>query len=411
MGLLDRLFSRKAVVSSENLLEQYLRGSTSAAGAAVTTVTAMRVAAVYSCVRVIAETIASLPLHMYRRLPNGKERVPEHPLYRLLHSDPNPWQTAFEFREMMQAHLCLRGNAYAIISWDGDRIVRELLPIHPDRVQVTQRADMSLVYDITGASGAAVSFPQEEILHVRGLSSDGIVGRSVLSDAREVIGVASATQDYASRLFANDATPGVIIKHPARLGPEASKNLKASWDAAFSGSANARRTAVLEEGMTIERLSMTADDSQFLETRKFTRSEISGIFRVPPHLIGDLDRATFSNIEHMGIDFVTHCIRPWLVRWEQALSKALIVAPQTYFPEFNVDALLRGDIKSRYEAYAVGRNWGWLSANDIRSLENLNPVDDGDEYLQPLNMVRAGTPPAPAEPPAAPPAGDTTDGS
>jgi HK97 family phage portal protein len=411
MGLLDRLFGRKGVVTSEALFDAYLRGTASASGASVTTPTAMRVAAVYSCVRVIAETIASLPLHMYRRLPNGKERAVDHPLYRLLHSDPNPWQTAFEFREMMQAHLCLRGNAYAVISWDGDRIVRELLPIHPDRVQVTQRPDMSLVYEIATAQGAAVAFPQDEILHLRGLSTDGISGRSVLSDAREVIGVAAATQDYAARLFANDATPGVIIKHPNRLGADAAKNLKASWDAAFSGSSNARRTAVLEEGMSIDRLSMTADDSQFLETRKFTRSEIAGIFRVPPHLIGDLDRATFSNIEHMGIDFVTHCIRPWLVRWEQALTKALVVAPQAYFPEFNVDALLRGDIKSRYEAYAVGRNWGWLSANDIRSLENLNPVDDGDEYLQPLNMVRAGTPPAPAEPPAAPAAGEPTDGS
>lgn len=403
MGLLDRLFPRKAT-TTDKVLAEILRGATSASGANVTSESAMRVAAVYSCVRVISETVASLPLHVYKRLDNGKERAPTHPLYRLLYREPNPWQTSMEFREMMQAHLCLRGNAYAIVSWNGDRIVRELIPVHPDRVEVTQRPDMSLVYEIRGAGGGKVAFPQDEILHLRGLSSDGVCGRSVLADAREAIGVAMSTQEYAGRLFANDATPGVVLKHPTRLGPETAKALKASWDSAFGGSANARRTAVLEEGMTIERLSMTSDDSQFLETRKFTRSELAGIFRVPPHLIGDLDRATFSNIEHMGIDFVTHCIRPWLVRWEQALSKALIVAPDTYFPEFNVDALLRGDIKSRYEAYAVGRNWGWLSANDIRALENLNPIEQGDEYLHPLNMVPAGSVPAPA-------AGGTTNGA
>jgi HK97 family phage portal protein len=147
---------------------------------------------------------------------------------------------------------------------------------------------------------------------------------------------------------------------------------------------------VLEDGLTIERISMTADDSQFLETRKMSRSEIAGLFGVPAHMIGDMDRATFSNIEHQGIEFATHCIRPWAVNWEQALSRALFVAPWLYFAEFNLDALTRGDIKSRYDAYAVGRNWGWLSVNDIRSLENLNPIQGGDVYLEPLNMRRAG---------------------
>ena len=390
MGFWDRFFGRKST-TPDRIFAEIVRAGASASGAAVTSETALRVAAVYACVRVISETVASLPLKVYKRLDTGgKDVATTHPLYELLHMRPNPWQTSFEFREMMQTHLCLRGNAYALINWRGDRIVDELIPLHPDRVTVTQRPDLTLVYEVQNASGVRIPFPSEEILHLRAMSSDGIVGRSPLADLRESIGTAITTQDYAGRLFRNDATPGVVLSHPGKLGAEASKNLRESWDALFGGSSNARRTAVLEEGMKIERISMTAEDSQFLETRKFARSEIAGAFRVPPHLIGDLDRATFSNIEHMGIDFVTHCIRPWLVRWEQSLSRALVTAPQFYYPEFSVDALLRGDIKSRYEAYAVGRNWGWLSANDIRSLENMNPVEGGEVYLQPLNMNLAG---------------------
>lgn len=368
-----------------------IRGTQSAAGIAVNDDIAMRVAAVYACVRVIAETVGSLPLNMYqRRGDGGKERAPNHPLQLLLHDRPNGWQTSLEFREQLTAHCLLRGNAYAYINWGlGDRVA-ELIPLHPDRVRVEQADDMSLVYIVSKPDGKESRFQQDDIFHLRGLSSDGVIGRSVLSDARDVVGAAFATQTYSGKFWANDATPSVVLSHPAKLSADAATRLKESWNAAFAGSSNARRTALLEEGMKIERLALTAEDSQFLETRKLQRSEIAGLFRVPPHMVGDLERATFSNIEHQAIEFVTHCIRPWLVRWEQAISRCLITATGTYFSEFNVDGLLRGDIQSRYQAYAIGRNWGWLSVNDIRGLENMNPVDSGDIYLQPLNMQEAG---------------------
>jgi HK97 family phage portal protein len=396
MAWFDFFRGRKAV-TVDDIAREIARARMGSSGAVVTSDSSMRVAAVYGCVRVISETVASLPLHIYRRTSGGKERADTHPLYRLLHDTPNAFQTAMEFREMMQAHVCLRGNAYAYINWVGPSRATELLPLHPDRVTVKQRADMSLIYEVRNASGVT-EFQAEDILHIRGLSSDGITGRSVLEDARETIGVAIATQEYAGRFYANDATPSLAITLQGKLGPDARKRFVETWNDTFSGSRNARKTVVLEEGAKVEPIAMTFDDAQFLETRKFQRSEIAGIFRVPPHLIGDLDRATFGNIEHQSIEFVTHCIRPWLVRWEQALSKALFTAPGTYYPEHAVEGLLRGDIKSRYDAYSIGRQHGWLSANDIRALENMNPISGGDTYLQPLNMAPAGSPAAQGQP-------------
>jgi HK97 family phage portal protein len=391
MGFFDRFFSRK---SAGSVIAEVLRGTQTASGAHVNVDSAMRVAAVYACVRVISETIGSLPLHVYqRRNTGGKTIYREHPLYKLLHSQPNSWQTSFEFREMMQAHFELRGNAYAYKSMDQRGNVLELLPLHPDRVEVKQLRDMSLEYHVQLGEGAErVVLRQDQVFHLRGLSSNGYTGRSTLADAREIIGVAIATQEFAGRFYKNDATPSVVLQHPGKLSKEVADRIRDSWNTAFAGSGNARKTAVLEEGMQIERLTLSAEDAQFLETRKFQRSEIAGLFRVPAHLIGDLERATFSNIEAQQIDFVMHCIRPRLVRWEQALMRDLFVKPELYFPEHNVEGLLRGDAKSRFDAYAIGRNWGWLSVNEIRERENLNPIPEGDVYLQPLNMVAAGQP-------------------
>ena len=391
MKFLDRILGRKAS-TPDQIVRAYLAGATSASGMPVNEETAYTAAAVYSCIRVIAETVASLPLQVYERLPDGgKQRAENHPLWDLLTKAPNAWQTPFEFRELLQGHLLLRGNAYAAITWVGQSVAKELIPLHPDRVTVEQRPDFSLVYKVARKSGAPIQINQEDMLHLRGLSSDGVTGRAPLEDARDAIGLALATQRYGARVFKNNATPAVVITHPSKLSPEARNGLREQWDDIYSGTDNAARTAVLAEGMKVEKLSMTAEDAQFLETRKFSRSEIAGIFRVPPHMIGDLDRATFGNIEHQSIEFVTHCIRPWLVRWEQALSMALFTAPGKYFPEHNVDALLRGDIKSRYEAYAIGRTNGWLSANEIRSWERLNPIPGGDTYIEPMNTRPLGT--------------------
>lgn len=350
----------------------------------------MRVAAFYASVRVLTESIASLPLEIYRRLPDGgKEREARDRRYRLLHQQPNGWQTAFEFREILTYHVLLRGNAYAYISRDGSGQIHELIPMHPDYVTVEQDDQYRVRYQYAPPRRAPIVLSQREVLHIRGLSRDGVTGVSVLEWARESLGGAIAVQDHGNRLWANGANPGIVLKHPSRLSDEAFKRLKQSWADTYESTGSAGKTAIIEEGMGIERLAMTSQDAQFIESRKFSRSEIAGLMRVPPHMIGDLERATFSNIEHQDLAFVKHSLRPWLVRWEQALARDLFRQPDL-FPEHNIDGLARGDLKSRYEAYAIGRNWGWLSVNDIRARENLNPIEDGDEYLRPLNMEPIG---------------------
>lgn len=365
----------------------------------------MRVAAVNACVSLIAETCGSIPLHAYQRTSDGgKRRVDDaNSLGRVLRK-PNSWQTPMEFRSQLTAHMLLRGNAYAWINWAVEvgrdakprDVAQELIPMHPDRVSVetgwNQRVPR-VQYFFHSDRGDKVLIPSDEILHLRGLSSDGVMARSVLSDAADAIGCALSTQRYAAALFENDATPGIAISHPKRLAPEVAKKLKENWDDLYKGPRNARGTAVLEEGMTISRISMTAEDAQFLETRQFQRSEIAGLFRVPPHLIGDVDRSTSwgTGIEQQQIAFLVYTIRPWLVRWEQAIHRAIVIREGDYFVEHLVDGLMRGDIKSRYAAYATGRQWGWLSANDIRGFENQNPIEGGDVYVTPLNMAPVGT--------------------
>lgn len=382
-------FRKERSYTGPDEIERAIRGHGATSGVNVTEEAALQISAVYACVRIISETIGSLPLMVYDRLPNGgKRRRMRDSLHILLHDAPNDTQTAMEFREQMQAELCLRGNAYAQIIRDSRDFPIALVPLSTPAV-TPRWSGGTIVYDHQSSTGLR-TFPKRDIFHLRGRSSDGLVGRSVLRDARDTFGVAIATQNYAGKFWRNDATPGVILKHPAKLSPEAKKNLKASWDSAFGGEGQ-RGTAVIEEGMTFERITVPAEDAQFLETQKLSRSMICGIFGVPPHMIGDLDKATFSNIEHQAIQFVTMSMRPWLVRWEQAIFQQLIFS-NDIFAEFAVEGLLRGDIKSRYDAYSVGRNWGWLSVNDIRALENMNPIDAGDLYLQPLNMQEAGTP-------------------
>ena len=365
---------------------------------------AMRVAAVYSCVRVISETVASLPLLTYTRSgERGKMRATTDDRYWLLHDQPNAEQTSFEFIETLVASLLLRGNFYAIKkqSTRGRNAgkIDALIPISADMVTVKVTdgpIKMITGYDIAGDR----SYAPSEIVHIRALSLDGVMGRSVVRDASDTFRAAQAAQEYGRRSLENDATPSVVIRHPETLDEEAAKRLKDSWSEMFSGPRNAGRTAVLEEGMSIEKLSMTAEDLQFLDTRKLQRQEIAAIFRVPPHLIGDLSQSSFSNIEQQAIEFVVHCIRPWCVRIEQALGRKLFTPAerQTLFCEFLIDGLLRGDLKSRYDAYVGARQGGFLSVNDIRALENLNPIGpEGDVYLQPLNMAPAGAPVAGAK--------------
>jgi len=390
---IGKFFTRKADRQIKDQVSRFFESAVAKSGVSVSEDTALKYTAVFACVRVISETIASLPLFLYQRLDRGKRKATEHPHYKLLHLKPNPEITSFQFRETLQAHLLLWGNAYAEIEWGNDGWINGLWIITPNRVNPKRDETGNLVYDVCLPKGGIVTLSKYQMLHLKGLSYSGLYGYSPISLAREAIGLGIASEEFASRFYQNDATPGGALKHKGQLSDKAYERLKKFWNERFQGLSNAHRVAILEEGMDWQSVGIPAKDAQFIETRKFQKTEIAAIYRVPPHLIADLERATFSNIEHQSIEFVIHCIRPWAVRWEQELSTSLLLPGEqdNYFYEFLLDALLRGDTESRYRAYATGRQWGWLSANDIRELENMNPLPDGkgDIYLVPLNMVEA----------------------
>lgn len=398
------LFERRSIGSSHELLELLTRGTRSIAGTDVSEASAMRVAAVLTCVSLVSRTIASLPLKVYERLEDGRSKQPavNHPLARVL-LQPNTWQTRSEFVQTLQAHLMLRGNAYAWINRVTDPrfglYIKELVPLHPDRIAVEQREDWTLAYTLTRKSGAPMPIPADEILHLRGLSTDGVLGRSVLQDARDVIGIAQATQAHAGSYWAGGGVPDVALRHPKALGDKARKNLEESYAENYGSGENKRRWIILEEGMELTPISITAEDAQFLETRKFQRGEICGLCHVPPHLIGDTEKSTSwgTGIEQQTIGFLNFGIRPWLVAWEQRFNRDLILAPHRFFVEFNLDALLRADSTARGQFYWLMRQMGAYSANDVRAKENENPVPGGDVYLQPMNLAPLGSNPLKTE--------------
>ncbi len=352
--------------------------------------TAMQTTAVYACVRILAETIASLPLHTYRYTDNGKEKATDHPLYYLLHSEPNPEMTSFVFRETLMGHLLLWGNAYAQIIRDGRGKVLALYPLLPDKMTVS-RTEKGEIFYLYNKDGEQYPLRGDEVLHIPGLGFDGLIGYSPIAMAKNAIGMAIATEEYGAKFFANGANPGGVLEHPGVVKDPA--RVRDSWNAVYQGSGNAHRIAVLEEGMSFKSIGIPPEQAQFLETRKFQTEEICRIFRVPPHLVASLDRATFSNIESQSISFVVHTIRPWLVRWEQALTKAMFSGKEKkeYFASFVVEGLLRGDYQSRMNGYAVGIQNGFLSPNDVRALENLNAIpsaEGGDIYMVNGNMLK-----------------------
>lgn len=395
MGILSKLFKFEKRASNP-FEEPRFWGDIayqSATGISVTPDTAKRCAAVFGCVRVLSETIAHLPFVLYQRGGEGRSREINHPLYSLLHDAPNRWQTSFEFREMLMGHVLLRGNGYAQKVYDRRGAVIELVPLNPTRVTPKMTATGDVYYEFRPQAGGVVNIPGTDVFHLKANASDGLVGVSPIAEAREAVALSMAAEEFGARTFQNDAQPGGVLEHPGKLGDDALVNLRKSIQDQHSGVKNARKWMILEEGMKWSKIGMDLQDTQYIETRKFQIEEIARIFRVPPHLIGHLDRATFSNIEHQGLEFVTHTILPWLKRWEQAISLRLMTPQErkTYYSEFLVDGLLRGDITSRYQAYAVGRQWGWLSADDVRRLENMDPLPEGQgaKYLLPLNMIDA----------------------
>ena len=357
----------------------------------VTPTSAMKLSAVYACVRILAETMGSLPLIIYEQVGNGKRRAQDHPLYKLLHDRPNEFMTAFEFREVVQGHLALWGNAYIQLEYDARGQVTSLWPLLPNMIHASKFENGQRLYYYQLPNGQMQWLSSDVIWHLRGLGSDGLNGYSVVGFARLNFQTGIMADTFVNRFYKNDARPGVIIEHPGIMGDEAHKNLKKTWKESHEGVEKSHRVAILEEGMKLHEVGMPPADAQFIETREFQVVDICRWFRMQPHKVGHLANATFSNIEHQSIEHVTDTISPWASRWEQSIDQNLMT-PQDrthYYSEFLLEALLRGDTASRYAAYAQGRQNGWLSANDIRRLENMNPVDGGDVYLVPLNMVPA----------------------
>lgn len=394
MGILKYLFH------SRDKPKNYLSGSAfnaffggTSSGKNVNEKSAMSVTAVYSCVRVLSEAIAGLPLHIYKYSGDGgKEKALDHPLYYLLHDEPNPEMTSFVFRETLMSHLLLWGNAYAQILRNGKGDVVALYPLMPNRMVVDRASNGEIYYTYTKNSddnktlkgGSQVYLFKEDVLHIHGLGFDGLIGYSPIAMAKNAVGMALACEEYGSKFFANGASPSGVLEHPSTIkDPE---KLRESWNSLFKGSGNSHRIAILEEGLKYTPIAISPNEAQFLETRKFQIDEIARIFRVPPHMVGDLDKSSFSNIEQQSLEFLKYTLGPWVVRWEQAIHRSLLseTEKKDYFAKFNVDGLLRGDYQSRMNGYAVGIQNGFMSPNDIRELENMDRIPEelgGNYYM------------------------------
>lgn len=374
-------------------------GNASASGEVVTAETAMRVGAVYTAVKILAETLAMFPLNVYQRTyKNGREGrqiAKDHPLQKLLHSDKtNNKQNCFEYKEMQQARLALRGNAYSYIQMNGKGQIQQLIPLHPDYI-VAEEQENSIIYSYYSKKGR-IAFAQDEILHIKCLPIDGIIGMSPIEQMVDMIGTTISMDKHGANSFKNGVKLGGILKYPKSLSPRTMETIRSSWERQYSGSNNSGKTAILEQGIEFEPIAMNNEQAQWLDAMKMKRSEIAGIFRIPPHMMGDLERATFSNIEQMSLEFVQFTMMPWLVRWESAMNAALFTdaEQEEYFIKFNEKALLRGDGLARAQKLQIERMNGIITANEWRALEEYNPIEDesGDIYLIPMNMADASEP-------------------
>ena len=399
MGFFSSLFRSRDAPQNRTTGSGYtffFGGTTS--GKAVTERSAMQMTAVYSCVRILAEAVAGLPLNLYRYTEDGgKEKAIDHPLYLLLHDEPNPEMSSFVFRETLMTHLLLWGNAYAQIIRNGKGEVVALYPLMPNKMTVDRDERGQLYYSYQRSNdeaptmkGNTVTLRPSDVLHIPGLGFDGLVGYSPIAMAKNAIGMAIACEEYGAKFFANGAAPGGVLEHPGTIKDP--QRVRESWQSTFGGSGNANKIAVLEEGMKYTPIGISPEQAQFLETRKFQINEIARIFRVPPHMVGDLEKSSFSNIEQQSLEFVKYTLDPWVTRWEQSIQRSLLTPEEksTYFVKFNLEGLLRGDYQSRMNGYATARQNGWMSANDIRELENLDRIpaeEGGDLYLINGNML------------------------
>lgn len=389
LGKLRSVFAReeRAYTLKDPYLAEALGGRLATSGQAVTPERATGIAAVHACVQLIAESIATLPLAPYRRLEDGDRIVDrDHPLYRVLGVQANAVQTAVEFREQLLASVLLTGNGYALKVIDGRGSVRELVPLHPGSVTPEKLSNGRVRYRVSWPNGGTEVLTQDEVLHVRYRSRDGYTGLSPITIARETLGIALAQQEHESTFYANGTRPSGVLTIPGFFkSKEQVDTIKESWSAAYGGTSNSYKTIVLEGGLDWKPISINHEDAQFVESRRLTLEDIFRIYRVPPPAAGDLTRATYSNVSELGRWLVTHTLRPWAVRLEQSFNSQLLSedGQRTHFLEHNVEGLLRGDTRDRFESYKIGREQGWLSVNEVRQRENLNRIDGGDEFLRP----------------------------
>ena len=363
-------------------------GSRNPSGVRVDAETALRSTVVLACIRVLSTSVAGLPFHLYRRLPGGgKEIAREHPLYRLLHSQPNSWQTSFEWREQLMLHLLSHGIAFDEKVYANGQI-SEIVPLHPSRMKTDRVETGRLRYKYREDAGGETVYAQDAILVVRGMSDDGVNGMSMVELARDAIGLARACEIHGATFFGNGARPGVILTTDQMLSPEAAESTRNQWERVHGGGPQrAHRAAVLQGGLKVTELGGNNQESQFLEARRFQVEEICRIYGVPPHLVGDLSRSSFSNIEQQSLDFLTNGLTPWLRRIESAITRDLLDGDDEYFAEFDTRGVLRADAAGRSAFYQTLWNLGVASVNEIRSWENLNPVEGGDTRFVQLNMT------------------------
>lgn len=386
---LSRLANSTLKQPSDTLVEALGGGEATAAGKAVTPDTALRVASVYACVRVLSETLSALPLNLYRRVENGRSIASEHPLHNVLHSMPNAEMTAMDFRTQLLASILLQGNSLNEVYRTRGGAIGEIIPLPVDKMLIDRsKKTGKLIFELH--DGEVRRIHPDKIWRVAGLGTNGLIGLSPIGLMRESIGIALATEEHAARMFSNGAKPGGILEHPGKLSEDAGKSLVDSWNKAYQGPKNVNKVALLQEGMKWHQIGMTAEDAQFIESRKYQRTEIAAIFGVPPHMIADLEKATFSNIEHQSIQFVVYSLLPWMKRIEQSIYRDLLLPSERaeYYAEHNAEGLLRGDSKARSEFLKNLFNIGSVSINDVLRMENMNTIGEaGDKHWLQMQMV------------------------
>jgi len=397
LNILTKFFKSRDKPKPKNLSlssnEGWILSGGTSSGKQVNEKTAMQISTVYACVKILAESIASLPLHVFTKTENGgKEPAVTHALYTLLHDAPNPEMTSFTLRETMMAHLLLWGNAYAQIIRNNRGQAVSLYPLNPTEIEVRRDDNKELIY-VYWSGSEYKTLKRGEVLHIPGLGFDGLKGHSPITTMRNALGIAIATEEYGAKFFANGARPGGVLEHPGVL--KDAEKIRKTWNETFKGSENSNKIAVLEEGLKYHAIGVPPEDAQFLETRKFQTNEIARIFRVPPHMIGDLERSSFSNIEQQSLEFVKYTLNPWIVRWEQSLRQSLILPSEKpkIFIMFNLDGLLRGDYRSRIDGYTKGIQNGFYSVNDVRKLEDMSLLSDedgGNLHFVNGNVVKLG---------------------